>query len=695
MDSEQDLKKAIGWNRINLQLVGIWPEPMSSNERFANCKAVILCLWVIVFVAAPQSIQLFMLGGDIEQMTQNLCLANIPVINAVMKVIVTWYRRKELKPLVKSFYDDWYRSQSEEERTTMLNRAKFTTNITAWCTMLTQTMVTVYISLRAFTIMTCDQSKETQDRLVLYPGYFPYNVRPTVVLVLTNLAQAFAAYCATIPYTSVDTFIAMLVLHICAQFENLRRRLEGLTDEKDRTRDRDQIQKELVSIVERHEHLNWVATKIEECFNLLLLLQLLLCTIEICFQGFLFCNVLLKNETGLLNVQMVFFVLFVSFIIVHMYIYCYIGERLQVQSSGMAISAYKSNWFNVSPPEAKNLIFIICRSTRPLCLTAGKFSTFSMEMFSSILKTSMGYLSVLLTVTSELKSLLKSIAGDWQKKISTSHRRKMVNVARITRITIIRSTLMCNAVVVIYSLLRIFTIKYSGTKLLFRAYFPYDINTSPNYELTVCGQIIAAFYAAISYTAVDTFVAMLVFHVCGQLSILNDQIKELPTYDKTDIRVKLAGVVQKFEYLKKFTETIENCFNLMLLLQMIGCSVQLCFQCFQAIVSIDDEINEFVIFQLAFLSLYVIYVLLQLYLYCYVGDKLLDESTKLADAAYNCEWYNLSANDAKLLVIVIIRARLPLRITAGKFCTLTLVLYSDILKRSMGYISVLYAMKSK
>ncbi|XP_076173390.1 odorant receptor 13a-like [Ptiloglossa arizonensis] len=430
-----DLKKAIGWNRVNLRLVGIWPEPMTNDKRSSNYKAVILCLWVIVFGAAPQSVNLFLLNGDFEQITQNLCLANIPAINAVVKVFVTWYRRKDLKPLVKSFYDDWHSPKTDEERTTMTNSAKITSNLSTWCTLLTQTMVTVYIGLRTFTILRSDRSKESQDHLVLYPGYFPYNVRPTLVLVLTNVAQAFAAYCATIPYTSVDTFIAMLVVHTCGQFENLRRRLEGLMDEKNGTRKGDRFQKELISIVKRHEHLNWflicatfrtvkisketnfyrrvfgglaqpivlvstlIATKIEECFNFLLLLQMLLCTIEICFQGFLFFSVILKNEEGIFNFQLVFFVLFVSFIIVHMYIYCYIGELLQVQSSGMAISAYKSNWFNVSRREARCLLFIMCRSTRPLCLTAGKFGTFSMEMFSGILRTAMGYLSVLLTVT--------------------------------------------------------------------------------------------------------------------------------------------------------------------------------------------------------------------------------------------------------------------------------------------------------
>ncbi|XP_076288338.1 uncharacterized protein LOC143212910 [Lasioglossum baleicum] len=55
-----------------------------------------------------------------------------------------------------------------------------------------------------------------------------------------------------------------------------------------------------------------------------------------------------------------------------------------LQRTDMAVSAYEARWYNVAPPEARCLLFVMLRSTRPLCLTAGKFGTFSMEMFSIV-----------------------------------------------------------------------------------------------------------------------------------------------------------------------------------------------------------------------------------------------------------------------------------------------------------------------
>lgn len=43
------------------------------------------------------------------------------------------------------------------------------------------------------------------------------------------------------------------------------------------------------------------------------------------------------------------------------------------------------------------------------------------------------------------------------------------------------------------------------------------------------------------------------------------------------------------------------------------------------------------------------------------------QSTKLVYGAYECNWYDLSAKDAKNLMIIVHRSRIPLRLTAGKF----------------------------
>ncbi|XP_076683169.1 uncharacterized protein LOC143376575 [Andrena cerasifolii] len=753
-DLDQDLRLAIGWNRLNLKLIGIWPEPTATGRASLSYLSLIIILWMIAFIILPQTTNLFMLNGDLDLITNNLCVANIPTTNAIVKILIISYYREGLKPIVKCFYDDWRSAKTEEERTAMLTAAKVWRFISTSCTVLTHMLVTAFVSVRAFTIYTCDRDQEAQDHLLLYHGYFPFNIRPTSILLLANMGQAVAAYCATIPYTGVDAFISMLVLHTCSQFENLRMRLEGLMDQENGTRNVDQVQKELVWIVRRHEHLNWVASRIEKYFNILMLIQVLLSTIEICFQGFLFFNVILQNEDGIWNFQLVFFVLFVTFVVVHIYLYCYVGEMLLVQSNGMANSAYNSTWFNVSSQDAKCLLFIMNRSIRPLRLTAGKFGTFSIEMFSAIIRTAMGYLSVLLTVSAGsdlqlytaliiivwvtifiilpqttnlfmlngdldqitnnlslaniptinavvkilvtwyyregLRVLVKSFYDDWRGPKTEEERTTMLNRAKVSRFISTWCTVLTQTMVTAYLSLRALTIytcdqdeETQDNLVLYPGYFPYNVRPTTILVLTNVGQVVAAYTATIPYTSVDAFIAMLVLHTCSQFENLRMRLEGLMddkngTRSVHNVRTELVSIVKRHEHLNWVASRIEEYFNILLLIQMLLCTVEICFQgflFFNVILHNEDGIWNF---QLAFFVLFVNFIVVHMYIYCYVGEMLLVQSNGMGISAYNSSWFNVSAQEAKYLLIIMNRSIVPLRLTAGNFGTFSMEMFSTV-----------------
>lgn len=134
--------------------------------------------------------------------------------------------------------------------------------------------------------------------------------------------------------------------------------------------------------------------------------------------------------------------------------------------------------------------------------------------------------------------------------------RTMWKVARISRRISIGSTVMCLSVVVFYILFRYVTAHHAGRNLLFRAYFPYDVHETPNYELTVMAQVMATFYAATSYTCVDTFLAMLVLHACGQLSNLKRELTNLRPRTSDEFKTKLIYIVEKHDYLNRYRSRI-------------------------------------------------------------------------------------------------------------------------------------------
>ncbi|XP_076287593.1 uncharacterized protein LOC143212568 [Lasioglossum baleicum] len=328
------------------------------------------------------------------------------------------------------------------------------------------------------------------------------------------------------------------------------------------------------------------------------------------------------------------------------------------------------------------------------------------------------------------------MARDWSNTTKPGDRVAMMEVARITRKTIVASTVTVAMVVLVYTVRYYFTAKYTDQKLYFQSKFPYDVDTNPNFQLTVFGQLAGCAYAAISYTAVDTFIAMLVLHICGQLSILRLEILNLRENGEEKLEIVLKRIVQRHQYinmsvsgslpvhLREFNGAPINCG----VLELHGASEiskgkldvdirikDVSEESLSSVLSNDRGLFQqdapaadarlyaatllsvfpsdhamsrsqtfggkekiLMYIQIFFLSLYVLYIMAQLYLYCYVGDKLTMESREIANAAYDCAWYNLSSRNAKLLIIIMCRDMLPLRITAGRFCSFTLQLYSEL-----------------
>lgn len=82
-------------------------------------------------------------------------------------------------------------------------------------------------------------------------------------------------------------------------------------------------------------------------------------------------------------------------LLTQMFFYSYVGDYLQRQMEGIGHSVYSCSWYNISNHLSKNIVFIIQRSQYPVQLRAGNCFVVNMETYTSIIKTSMSYLSVL------------------------------------------------------------------------------------------------------------------------------------------------------------------------------------------------------------------------------------------------------------------------------------------------------------
>ncbi|EFN70676.1 hypothetical protein EAG_03865, partial [Camponotus floridanus] len=80
-----------------------------------------------------------------------------------------------------------------------------------------------------------------------------------------------------------------------------------------------------------------------------------------------------------------------------------------------------------------------------------------------------------------------------------------------------------------------------------QTYYCYDTDKSPQFELTYLTQVIGMFLAIIIYISIDSFLGLVIFHICGQLENFrrrlvnldaNHEFKEALSYNiETHVRL--------------------------------------------------------------------------------------------------------------------------------------------------------------
>nr|AXM05169.1 odorant receptor [Campoletis chlorideae] len=391
---------AYGWNRFNMGIIGAWPE--KNQNFFIKNRSLVYAVAVFAIIWLPMTASLAFLREDLNELIGCLVI-NVPVGISVYKLVLFRLRRSVLEVMLSAMAKDWSVSRTDEERKAMIEKAKYGRFISIMSVSLAGSMFVAFSSVGAWAAPYQRQFITNETKLAigfLYPAYFPYDTKELRGYLPTWFGQFFVTIVSMIGYSGPDSSMAMMILHLCGQLATVRLALTNIVDEEC-IKDSSIYWKKLASIIKRHEELNRCGELLEKSFNGMLLIQMVLCTITFCFQGFVTFTTLIEGLTGDQDfpyLQMTFFIIHGFYTILHLFVYCWAGDLLVFESTALSHAPYESEWFRLQPAQAKALMMVTNRSRIPLQITAGKFVGFSLELFTSIMKTSMGYLSVLLAM---------------------------------------------------------------------------------------------------------------------------------------------------------------------------------------------------------------------------------------------------------------------------------------------------------
>jgi len=105
----------------------------------------------------------------------------------------------------------------------------------------------------------------------------------------------------------------------------------------------------------------------------------------------------------------------------------------------------------------------------------------------------------------------------------------------------------------------------------------------------------------------------------------------------------------------------------------------------RVIVSIKNHDYTNVVKSMIFVQFYIV----QSFLFTHAGETLRKQSESIVLAIYNTTWHKLPPSVVKDFIFIMMRTKIPLQLTAGKFFYVTRSTITDILKTALSYISFL------
>ncbi|XP_039312110.1 odorant receptor 43a-like isoform X1 [Solenopsis invicta] len=283
----------------------------------------------------------------------------------------------------------------------------------------------------------------------------------------------------------------------------------------------------------------------------------------------------------------------------------------------------------------------------------------------------------------DLLLLTNKIMKDWTRVKMDKERNVMLKKARITRL-ILKVGVFISVLTLLSILSSAFLKEYiwrvnnltnHEKSLPFPTYNWYDVTSSPKYELTFLAQAIVLFTCAITYIGVDNFFGLLILHVCGQMENLH--VRLLHLRKDPDFKAVLKYNVKDHIRLIRSVEIIDDTFNL-LLLAIIGYFCIL-FSLFGFLVlTAFNQDTQLSIAQMSWYFLGSVTLLMHTCLYCAVGEHLVNKCEEVHSATYECVWYTLEPKTARNLAIIMVCAKKPLNITAGKIFPMTMLTFCSV-----------------
>ncbi|KAJ3635807.1 hypothetical protein MTP99_008683 [Tenebrio molitor] len=227
-------------------------------------------------------------------------------------------------------------------------------------------------------------------------------------------------------------------------------------------------------------------------------------------------------------------------------------------------------------------------------------------------------------------------------------------------------------------------------RLPFLAWYPYDTQISPLYEITYVYQIVSVGVITTIHVNIDALLAAINLFNGSQFDILCDNLRNLHNLAVPGgINDKLIYCIEHHKQTLSYAKECNDFLNLILFIHFFVSGTSIGFSMFELTLVVPFS-NEY----FAFLT-YGFAMTVQIFMYCWFGNEVEVKSRNIPYAAFECEWTDFPEDVKKKLLFFIMRVQRPVKLSAFSVIFLSLDTFMRIMKASWSYFALLHQVSAK
>ena len=184
----------------------------------------------------------------------------------------------------------------------------------------------------------------------------------------------------------------------------------------------------------------------------------------------------------------------------------------------------------------------------------------------------------------------------------------------------------------------------------------------------------------LAYLSITLFLTsdLLLYSLITVISMEFDFLKHnmnffLKSDSKDERMTKITSFIERHNKLLELCDKLQQIFEPIFLFNFVISSVIMCIVLYHFLFCA----TSLVLYTFDFF--YLISIAVQIWLFCYFGQKLINSSTAIANGIYDQDWMDLDDNEfKKYVVLIILRAQRPMRLTAMGFADISLETFATV-----------------